>query len=90
MTEPSSPEIHNVTHAFTLEHLDRSSGTQRELHVLVDDQQVTQLIFTNKQPGHETYATSVALTEIGLEMLAHALQELDGDLSKYARPAATH
>lgn len=90
MSTPDKPPIHNVTHAFSLEHRDQTDGTHRELHVLVDDQNIIQLIFINKQPGHKTYQSAVALTEIGLDMLYHALAVLNTEMTQHACSDKTH
>ena len=66
-----------ITHAFSLEHTDTVDGTKRELGVTLDDLGTTTLCFTTKTKEDEApHETVLPLSEIGFEMLIHAMNIL--------------
>ena len=65
-----------ITHAFSLEHIDAVDGTKRELGVTLDDQGTTVLCFTTKAKEESPHETVLPLSEIGFDMLIHALNIL--------------
>ena len=69
----STPQI---THAFSLEHTDTADGTHRQLAVTLDDTSTTTLRFTTKAKDEASHETVVPLSEIGFDMLIHALNIL--------------
>ena len=79
----SNPE---VTHSFTLQHLDGTTGIKRELSILVMEQQNTQFCFITKAPNEEPFESTVSLSEIGLAMLCHALTILGNDMDEHRHP----
>ena len=68
--------IPQITHAFSLEHTDTVDGTHRQLAVTLDDTSTTTLRFTTKAKDEASHETVVPLSEIGFDMLIHALNIL--------------
>ena len=65
-----------ITHAFSLEHTDTVDGTKRELGVTLDDLGTTTLCFTTTAKEEAPHETVLPLSEIGFDMLIHAMNIL--------------
>ena len=78
-----------ITHSFSLQHHDPRDGVKRELDVMVDDQGSTYLHFTTHTPGEPEYKTLLPLSEVGLDMLFHALHTLQRDLDAFRHENTT-